>query len=166
LPGSAAFVSESCCLSEGCVQRNRLGAAGRPQIVPPAAGELAAQRDDVSGPVLPDCFARRVTVIALMAPCPAMASITAPILRAAFLPDPAGDGPTVEFCGHSGQRDCAMAHALPPHSCVSAGRGLRGLQGQGAGDQDRTGDLPFTRRLLCQLSYTGADSEHGSRNVP
>jgi hypothetical protein len=25
----------------------------------------------------------------------------------------------------------------------------------GAGERDRTADLPFTRRLLCQLSYTG-----------
>jgi hypothetical protein len=33
----------------------------------------------------------------------------------------------------------------------------------GAGDQDRTGDLPFTRRPLCLLSYTGGDFEHGSR---
>jgi hypothetical protein len=24
-----------------------------------------------------------------------------------------------------------------------------------AGERDRTADLPFTRRLLCQLSYTG-----------
>ena len=25
----------------------------------------------------------------------------------------------------------------------------------GAGERIRTADLPFTRRLLCQLSYTG-----------
>jgi hypothetical protein len=25
----------------------------------------------------------------------------------------------------------------------------------GAGERDRTADLPFTRRPLCQLSYTG-----------
>ena len=25
----------------------------------------------------------------------------------------------------------------------------------GAGERDRTADLPFTRRLLCLLSYTG-----------
>ena len=28
---------------------------------------------------------------------------------------------------------------------------------KGAGERDRTADLPFTRRLLCQLSYTGAE---------
>jgi hypothetical protein len=28
----------------------------------------------------------------------------------------------------------------------------------GAGERDRTADLPFTRRLLCQLSYTGGTS--------
>jgi hypothetical protein len=27
--------------------------------------------------------------------------------------------------------------------------------GAGAGERIRTADLPFTRRLLCQLSYTG-----------
>jgi hypothetical protein len=27
--------------------------------------------------------------------------------------------------------------------------------GLGAGERIRTADLPFTRRLLCQLSYTG-----------
>src|SRR5215469_10862973 len=27
----------------------------------------------------------------------------------------------------------------------------------GAGERDRTADLPFTRRPLCQLSYTGGD---------
>jgi hypothetical protein len=26
---------------------------------------------------------------------------------------------------------------------------------RGAGERIRTADLPFTRRLLCQLSYTG-----------
>jgi hypothetical protein len=34
----------------------------------------------------------------------------------------------------------------------------------GAGERIRTADLPFTRRLLCQLSYTGGDLEHGSRS--
>jgi hypothetical protein len=29
--------------------------------------------------------------------------------------------------------------------------------GRGAGERDRTADLPFTRRPLCQLSYTGGD---------
>ena len=33
---------------------------------------------------------------------------------------------------------------------------LRGLP-LGAGERDRTADLPFTRRPLCQLSYTGGD---------
>jgi hypothetical protein len=33
----------------------------------------------------------------------------------------------------------------------------------GAGERDRTADLPFTRRLLCQLSYTGGRLVHGSR---
>ena len=33
----------------------------------------------------------------------------------------------------------------------------------GAGERIRTAGLPFTRRLLCQLSYTGEDSLHGSR---
>ena len=36
-----------------------------------------------------------------------------------------------------------------------------------APDRDRPGhgrfSMPFTRRLLCQLSYTGGDLEHGSR---
>jgi hypothetical protein len=32
----------------------------------------------------------------------------------------------------------------------------------GAGERDRTADLPFTRRLLCQLSYTGGRLVHGS----
>jgi hypothetical protein len=36
----------------------------------------------------------------------------------------------------------------------------------GAGERDRTADLPFTRRPLCQLSYTGGDFEHGSRAGP
>jgi hypothetical protein len=36
----------------------------------------------------------------------------------------------------------------------------------GAGERDRTADLPFTRRPLCQLSYTGGDFEHGSRTGP
>ena len=36
----------------------------------------------------------------------------------------------------------------------------------GAGERDRTADLPFTRRLLCQLSYTGGDSLHRSRTRP
>jgi hypothetical protein len=27
----------------------------------------------------------------------------------------------------------------------------------GAGERIRTADLPFTRRLLCQLSYTGGE---------
>jgi hypothetical protein len=27
----------------------------------------------------------------------------------------------------------------------------------GAGERDRTADLPFTRRPLCQLSYTGGN---------
>jgi hypothetical protein len=31
---------------------------------------------------------------------------------------------------------------------------LKGLS-DGAGERIRTADLPFTRRLLCQLSYTG-----------
>jgi hypothetical protein len=39
-------------------------------------------------------------------------------------------------------------------SPVSAG--VAGLR-VGAGERDRTADLPFTRRPLCQLSYTGVD---------
>jgi hypothetical protein len=34
---------------------------------------------------------------------------------------------------------------------------------EGAGERDRTADLPFTRRPLCLLSYTGGDLLHGSR---
>jgi hypothetical protein len=34
-------------------------------------------------------------------------------------------------------------------------RGLAPVLGRGAGERIRTADLPFTRRLLCQLSYTG-----------
>ena len=33
----------------------------------------------------------------------------------------------------------------------------------GAGERDRTAGLPFTRRLLCLLSYTGGRLVHGSR---
>jgi hypothetical protein len=33
----------------------------------------------------------------------------------------------------------------------------------GAGERDRTADLPFTRRPLCLLSYTGGERLHGSR---
>jgi hypothetical protein len=36
----------------------------------------------------------------------------------------------------------------------------------GAGERDRTADLPFTRRPLCQLSYTGGGLLHGSRSRP
>jgi hypothetical protein len=28
---------------------------------------------------------------------------------------------------------------------------------RGAGERSRTADLPFTRRLLCLLSYTGGE---------
>jgi hypothetical protein len=34
-------------------------------------------------------------------------------------------------------------------------RWRHGSRDLGAGERDRTADLPFTRRLLCQLSYTG-----------
>src|SRR5215469_12878104 len=34
-----------------------------------------------------------------------------------------------------------------------------------AGERDRTADLPFTRRPLCQLSYTGGVVPDVSRNV-
>ena len=37
---------------------------------------------------------------------------------------------------------------------ILTGAGLTGA-GVGAGERIRTADLPFTRRLLCQLSYTG-----------
>ena len=40
------------------------------------------------------------------------------------------------------------------------------IQRLGAGERIRTADLPFTRRLLCQLSYTGDDSVHGSPPWP
>jgi hypothetical protein len=36
----------------------------------------------------------------------------------------------------------------------------------GAGERIRTADLPFTRRLLCQLSYTGGNCRHASRRQP
>jgi hypothetical protein len=36
----------------------------------------------------------------------------------------------------------------------------------GAGERIRTADLPFTRRPLCLLSYTGDDSVHGSPPRP
>src|SRR5262249_7018492 len=36
----------------------------------------------------------------------------------------------------------------------------------GAGERVRTAGLPFTRRLLCLLSYTGADWLHRSRPGP
>ena len=48
-------------------------------------------------------------------------------------------------------------HGRAPHcarrrygECVQVG-GFK----LGAGERDRTADLPFTRRLLCLLSYTG-----------
>ena len=36
----------------------------------------------------------------------------------------------------------------------------------GAGERIRTAGLPFTRRLLCLLSYTGNNSVHGSPPRP
>src|SRR5262249_3200267 len=48
---------------------------------------------------------------------------------------------------------------------ASARTGVRsGDAGMGAGERIRTADLPFTRRLLCRLSYTGRDSLHRSRS--
>ena len=40
-------------------------------------------------------------------------------------------------------------------SCVAAKTSGSRCGPPGAGERDRTADLPFTRRLLCQLSYTG-----------
>jgi hypothetical protein len=48
-------------------------------------------------------------------------------------------------------------------SCVKTQvRGPARARDHGAGERDRTADLPFTRRPLCQLSYTGGGSLHGS----
>src|SRR5260221_14640412 len=55
-------------------------------------------------------------------------------------------------------------------SCLSRSRPTSVILGSlftvaelGAGERDRTAGLPFTRRLLCLLSYTGAGLVHGSR---
>src|SRR5712664_3597673 len=49
LLGAAAWVSESCCLSDSRREPGGLGGAGCPELVPAAAGVLGAQRDDAGG---------------------------------------------------------------------------------------------------------------------
>jgi hypothetical protein len=61
LLGSAAFVSEFCCLSDGGPQPGR-GGAGWPQLALPAAGVLAAQGDDTDGKTRDGQPDRRVLV--------------------------------------------------------------------------------------------------------
>ena len=69
-------------------------------------------------------------------------------------------------CGRIGRMTAAHAHSTPiPGAPRAGGRGryagasastqVSGLR-RGAGERDRTAGLPFTRRPLCQLSYTGA----------
>jgi hypothetical protein len=48
LVAAMAWGSESCCLSDGGAQPARRG-AGWPELVPAAAGVLAAQGDDAGG---------------------------------------------------------------------------------------------------------------------
>src|SRR5580692_6375088 len=49
LVAAVAWVSESCCLSDGGAQPAWRGGAGWPELVPAAAGVLAAQGDDAGG---------------------------------------------------------------------------------------------------------------------
>jgi hypothetical protein len=50
-----------------------------------------------------------------------------------------------------------MAASLAAHTEARRERAFGFGAGRGAGERDRTADLPFTRRPLCQLSYTGVD---------
>ena len=64
--------------------------------------------------------------------------------------------------GHAGTRGLPLGPAS-----VGGAPGSDGIQNRtrwsarvlpGAGERIRTADLPFTRRLLCQLSYTGGET--------
>jgi hypothetical protein len=64
--------------------------------------------------------------------------------------------PTVRSC-HRGLTRLGAAKPSPSSSRLAP------REESGAGERIRTADLPFTRRLLCQLSYTGGRLVHGSR---
>ena len=51
----------------------------------------------------------------------------------------------------------SLPYPVPAGSGTTARQGIYAFPGAGAraSDRDRTGDLPFTRRMLCQLSYRG-----------
>jgi integrase len=56
----------------------------------------------------------------------------------------------------STELDLALAALLAAHTLAGARTDIRTrMPDVGAGERDRTADLPFTRRPLCQLSYTG-----------
>ena len=63
------------------------------------------------------------------------------------------EGLTSSCCFRRGR---CLRHDDALSFCIPAGERTDGVLGCGAGDPNRTGDLPFTRRLLCLLSYTGA----------
>jgi hypothetical protein len=63
----------------------------------------------------------------------------------------------------STQSDCTSGTSLAPNLIFLETDMCSDLR---AGERDRTADLPFTRRLLCLLSYTGGRLVHGSRPHP
>jgi hypothetical protein len=63
---------------------------------------------------------------------------------------------TVAILATAGRPGQPVRHDDALSFCISAGERADDVLDCGAGDPNRTGDLPFTRRLLCLLSYTGA----------
>ena len=59
--------------------------------------------------------------------------------------------PATAAAGATGMTMNTYTHVLPE---IEPGDRAREAD-LGAGERIRTADLPFTRRLLCQLSYTG-----------
>src|SRR5689334_11180541 len=62
------------------------------------------------------------------------------------------------------QAACGRAAPEPEPARGSVPPGAAPAPEPQAGDRDRTGDLPLTRRLLCQLSYSGGGPH--SRSPP
>jgi hypothetical protein len=59
------------------------------------------------------------------------------------------------FVGILGRAAAREGMACLSSSAETQVRGLMDAWDRGAGERDRTADLPLTRRLLCHLSYTG-----------
>src|SRR5580704_16384813 len=59
-----------------------------------------------------------------------------------------------EAAGGPGAQAALITQVVPRQAAASAVH----APDLGAGERDRTADLPFTRRLLCLLSYTGGET--------